>query len=74
MMTDYHIRFLDPDYVIPNIDFKGSGLQDTWKLEKIPAITLHGEISILASVSAQECMREYMRMKNGEGEWVITNR
>lgn len=70
-MIDYHIRLFDPDYVIPNIDFKGSGLQDTWKLEKIPAITLHGEISILASVPAQECLKEYFKC-NG-GEVVLTN-
>lgn len=73
-MTDYHIRFFDSDYEIPNIDLAKCGLQDTWKIEKIPAITLHGEISILASIPAQECWREYERQRKGEGEWVITNR
>ena len=71
---DYYIRFFDTDYQIPDVDLTKCGLQDTWKIEKIPAITLHGEISIFTRVPAQECWREYRRMNTGEGEWVITNR
>ena len=67
-MIDYYIRFFDTDYEIPNIDLTKCGLQDTWKIEQIPAITLHGEMSILASVPAQECWREYMRANNVEDE------
>lgn len=72
-MTDYLIRFLDTDYQIPEIDLAKCDLQDTWKIEKIPAITLHGEMSILASVPAQECWHEYMRANNVEVEYIISN-
>lgn len=37
-MIDYHIRFFDTDYEIPDVDLTKCGLQDTWKIEKIPAI------------------------------------
>lgn len=70
-MTDYHIRFFDTDYQIPDVDLTTFGLKDTWKIERIPAITL--PLQIVASVPAQECMREYTRMKNGEGEYIISN-
>lgn len=72
-MIDYHIRFFDTDYEIPDVDLTKCGLKDTWKIERIPAITFHGELSIFTRVPAQECWREYERQRKGEGEYIISN-
>ncbi len=56
---DYHIRFFDTDYQIPDVDLTKFGLKDTWKIERIPAITL--PVQIVASVPAQECLKEYFK-------------
>ena len=70
---DYYIRFFDTDYEIPDVDLTTCGLQDTWKIEKIPAITFPVELSIFTRVPAQECWREYERQRKGEGEYIISN-